>query len=99
MKPAASTADSKKRKADDAAEEPAKKVAKAAAGEEEDDEEAPKQLWVGQLSWNVDNDWLKQEFSELGEVTGARVMTDRESGRSRGCVVYLDVRATLPSAD
>ena len=41
-------------------------------------------FFVGQLSWNVDDDWLKREFSEVGEVVSARVITDRESGKSRG---------------
>jgi nucleolin len=36
------------------------------------------------LSWNVDDEWLYREFEEFGELTGARVVTDRESGRSKG---------------
>ena len=43
-----------------------------------------KTLWVGQLSWNVDNDWLKSEFEQYGTVLDARVQCDRDSGRSRG---------------
>ncbi|KAI0029683.1 hypothetical protein K488DRAFT_26712, partial [Vararia minispora EC-137] len=41
-------------------------------------------IFVGQLSWNIDNDWLKSEFEQCGEVTGARVQMDRNTGRSRG---------------
>jgi len=41
-------------------------------------------LFVGNLSWNVDDEWLYREFEEFGELTGARVVTDRESGRSKG---------------
>lgn len=41
-------------------------------------------LWVGNLSWNVDTEWLKSEFEEFGEVTSTRIQMDRETGRSRG---------------
>ena len=43
-----------------------------------------KNLFVGQLSWNVDDEWLAREFEQAGEVVSARVIIDRESGRSRG---------------
>lgn len=47
--------------------------------------EAPtKTVFVGRLSWNVDNDWLSQEFAECGEVVSARVQMDRNTGKSRG---------------
>lgn len=42
------------------------------------------QIFVGQLSWNIDDDWLKSEFEQLGPVKTARVQLDRQSGRSRG---------------
>jgi nucleolin len=32
----------------------------------------------------VDNDWLKSEFEECGEVVAARVQMDRNTGKSRG---------------
>jgi len=41
-------------------------------------------LFVGGLSWNTDDGLLKDAFSSFGDVTEARVITDRESGRSRG---------------
>lgn len=41
-------------------------------------------LFVGSLPWAVDDAQLSELFSEHGEVTSARVVTDRESGRSRG---------------
>lgn len=41
-------------------------------------------LFVGNLSWNVDEDWLRQEFEEFGELSGVRLMTDRQTGRSKG---------------
>lgn len=39
---------------------------------------------MGNLSWGVDNSALANLFSEQGEVLEARIIYDRESGRSRG---------------
>lgn len=39
---------------------------------------------VGNLSWKVDDAALKTLFSELGDVVEAKVIYDRDSGRSRG---------------
>jgi nucleolin len=41
-------------------------------------------VYVGNLSWGVDNTTLENLFSEQGQVVDARVIFDRESGRSRG---------------
>ena len=41
-------------------------------------------IYVSHLSWNTDSDSLQQLFSQFGEVTSSRIITDRESGRSRG---------------
>lgn len=41
-------------------------------------------LFVGSLSWGVDDDALHNEFAEFGDIKSARVITDRESGRSKG---------------
>lgn len=41
-------------------------------------------LYVGQLPFSVDSDQLAQYFSAMGEVVSAKVITDRESGRSKG---------------
>jgi RNA recognition motif-containing protein len=41
-------------------------------------------LFVGSLSWNTTDDQLKELFAAVGTVTSATVVTDRESGRSRG---------------
>ena len=43
-------------------------------------------LFVGSLSWNVDEDWLTREFETFGALAGVRVITDKESGRSKGFV-------------
>lgn len=41
-------------------------------------------LFVGSLSWNVKDDELREFFAEAGEVVSANVITDRDSGRSKG---------------
>lgn len=41
-------------------------------------------LHVGQLPYSVDSDTLAQFFSAAGNVTSAKVITDRETGRSKG---------------
>ncbi|KAK1290060.1 hypothetical protein QJS10_CPB18g00609 [Acorus calamus] len=41
-------------------------------------------LYVGNLPWQVDDARLEQVFSEHGKVVEARVVYDRETGRSRG---------------
>ncbi|KAG9317036.1 hypothetical protein JVU11DRAFT_1218 [Chiua virens] len=75
----------KKRKADSETTAPPKKTklengkTSAATSEEE-----TRGIFVGRLSWNVDNDWLAQEFAECGEVESAHVQMDRNTGRSRG---------------
>jgi cold-inducible RNA-binding protein len=43
-----------------------------------------KKLFVGSLSWNTDDAGLHQAFERFGEVVDAKVITDRETGRSRG---------------
>ena len=41
-------------------------------------------LFVGGLAWATSNDGLKAAFEPFGEVTEAVVITDRDTGRSRG---------------
>lgn len=41
-------------------------------------------VYVGNLPWSVDDTKLEQVFSEHGKVVDARVVIDRETGRSRG---------------
>ncbi|KAK9926121.1 hypothetical protein M0R45_023367 [Rubus argutus] len=41
-------------------------------------------LFVGGVSFQTDEQSLKEEFSKYGEVLDARIITDRETGRSRG---------------
>jgi len=41
-------------------------------------------LFVGNLAYSVTSEDLSRAFSEAGTVTSARVITDRETGQSRG---------------
>src|SRR5215204_4710735 len=41
-------------------------------------------LYVGNLSYNVDNSTLEQLFSQHGTVQSAEVIQDRDTGRSKG---------------
>ena len=41
-------------------------------------------IFVSNLSFDVQDEDLKDFFTPYGEVTSARVITDRETGRSRG---------------
>ena len=43
-----------------------------------------RKLYVGNLSFSIDSAGLERLFSEYGKVESASVVTDRESGRSRG---------------
>ena len=51
-----------------------------------------KKLFVGGLSWGTNDDGLRQAFESFGEVEEVRVITDRETGRSRGFgfVTFID---------
>ena len=41
-------------------------------------------LYVGNLSYSVRDDDLQQYFSEYGQVQSAKVMMERDTGRSKG---------------
>jgi cold-inducible RNA-binding protein len=41
-------------------------------------------LFVGGLAWATDDNALRQAFEGFGEVTDAKVIQDRDTGRSRG---------------
>lgn len=43
-----------------------------------------RKLYVGNLSYSVDSESLSNLFSQYGTVDSARVITDRDSGRSKG---------------
>ena len=41
-------------------------------------------IYVGNLSWNSTEEGLQAAFEAFGEVTSAKIISDRETGRSRG---------------
>jgi RNA recognition motif-containing protein len=41
-------------------------------------------LFIGSLAYATTDDTLKAFFEQIGEVSSARVITDRDSGRSKG---------------
>lgn len=49
-------------------------------------------LFIGGISWDTDEDRLKDYFSNYGEVVEAMIMRDRVTGRARGFgfVVFSD---------
>ncbi|MBX3271962.1 MAG: RNA-binding protein [Sandaracinaceae bacterium] len=57
-------------------------------------------LFVGSLSWGTDDHSLRAAFERFGEVTDAKVITDRETGRSRGFgfVTFADASAANQAA-
>lgn len=53
---------------------------------------AQQNLFIGSLAYATTDDTLKAFFEQIGEVESARVITDRDSGRSKGFgfVQYTD---------
>ncbi len=43
-----------------------------------------KKLFVGGLSWGTSEETLRQEFEQFGELVEVKIVTDRDTGRSRG---------------
>ena len=43
-------------------------------------------IYVSHLSWGTSSEGLGNLFAQFGEVASANVITDRETGRSRGFV-------------
>lgn len=41
-------------------------------------------IYVGNLSFNVAEDTLKEVFTQFGDVSSCRVISDRDTGRSKG---------------
>ena len=56
-----------------------------------------KKLFVGGLSWGTDDEMLRASFEKFGEIEEAKVIVDRETGRSRGFgfVTFNDDKAAL----
>ena len=43
-----------------------------------------KKLYVGNLAYSMTEDDVREAFSKIGEVLSAKIITDGESGRSKG---------------
>jgi RNA recognition motif-containing protein len=43
-----------------------------------------KKLYVGNLPYSIDDSTLESHFAAVGKVESARVITDRDTGRSKG---------------
>jgi RNA recognition motif-containing protein len=41
-------------------------------------------IYVGNLSYDMSEDALREAFAEFGDVSSAKILSDRETGRSRG---------------
>lgn len=54
-----------------------------------------KKLYVGNLSYDTTLDAIKAAFSEFGEIVDAVIITDRNTGRSKGFgfVEFADEKA------
>jgi len=56
-------------------------------------------IFIGNLSYNVSEEDLRQSFKAFGEVTSATVIKDKESGRSKGSgFVEMTVQSEAQSA-
>jgi cold-inducible RNA-binding protein len=55
-------------------------------------------LFVGGLAWATNDDALKEHFEQCGEVTDAKVITERETGRSRGFGFVTFAEAEMAAA-
>jgi RNA recognition motif-containing protein len=56
-------------------------------------------LYVGNLSFNTREQDLEENFSQFGEILSVSIITDRETGRSRGfAFVEMDGREAAEAA-
>jgi cold-inducible RNA-binding protein len=55
-------------------------------------------IYVGNLAFSTSNADLEALFAEHGEVTNAQVITDRETGRSRG-FGFVEMASTDEASD
>jgi len=60
-----------------------------------------KKLFVGGVSWNTTEEGLHKAFEPFGELSEVKIITDRESGRSRGFgfVTFADATAADAAMD
>jgi cold-inducible RNA-binding protein len=56
-------------------------------------------LYVGNLTFNTTEQDLQEQFSRYGHVSSANIITDRDTGRSRGfAFVELDSKESAQAA-
>ncbi|WP_141731683.1 RNA recognition motif domain-containing protein [Oligoflexus tunisiensis] len=55
-------------------------------------------LYVGGLSYSTTNETLEALFERAGEVLSAQVITDRDTGRSKG-FGFVEMQSTQAAAD
>jgi RNA recognition motif-containing protein len=60
-----------------------------------------KKLFVGGLSWGTTDEGLAAAFDKFGTIVEAKVVTDRDTGRSRGFgfVTFEDDAAATTAAE
>lgn len=60
-----------------------------------------KRLFVGGLAWGTDETSLRAAFEQFGELQDCKVVTDRDTGRSRGFgfVTFSDDAAANEAID
>ena len=53
-------------------------------------------VFIGNLSWDVTEEQLAEAFAECGEVTSARIITDKQTGKPKGFgyVTFTETSAT-----
>jgi hypothetical protein len=59
-------------------------------------EKGPMKLYVGSLHFNITEDMLKGIFEPFGKISQVQLMTDSETGRSKG-FAFITVRSKPPS--
>ncbi|MBN1960286.1 MAG: RNA-binding protein [Deltaproteobacteria bacterium] len=43
-----------------------------------------KKLFIGGINWNTNEDELRQAFAQFGEISDLKIISERDTGRSRG---------------
>ena len=58
-------------------------------------------LFVGGLAWATRDEALREHFAQCGEVTDAKVIMERETGRSRGFgfVTFADAESAAKARE
>ncbi len=57
-----------------------------------------KKIYVGNLSYSTTSDDLQNEFSDCGEIEKVQLITDRETGRSKGFAFITFISASALDA-